>query len=146
MKTNSAFWDTSAIIPLCVRQDATPEARRVGRLFSKSVIWTGTRIEINSSLSRLKRMGNLDAKSYKIALKQWEKFLNPAHEVREISNLLLIAAGLPEKYGLRSLDAFQLAAALVWCKQKSRNRPFVSADHRLAEAASDAGFDAVVLS
>lgn len=146
MRTDSAFWDTSAIIPLCVRQDNTPEARRVGRIYSKRIIWTGTKVEIHSSLSRLKRMDALDSKSYKVALRQWEKFLGPAHEVREIAKLISIAVRLPEKYRLRSLDAFQLAAALVWCREKPRNRPFVSADIRLAGAATNAGFDAIVLS
>lgn len=145
MRTDSAFWDTSAIIPLCVRQDTTPEARRVGRIYLKRIIWTGTKVEIHSSLSRLKRTGALDSKNNKVALRQWEKFLGPAHEVKEIANLHSIAVGLPEKYGLRSLDSFQLAAALVWCKEKPRNRPFVCADGRLGDAATDVGFDMVSL-
>jgi predicted nucleic acid-binding protein len=145
MRTKTAFWDTSAIIPLCVRQDSTQMARRAGRLYSKRIIWAGTKVEIHSSLSRLKRMDNLDSKSYKVALKQWEKFLEPAHEVAEIGNLLSIAVELPEKYGLRALDAFQLAAALIWCKEKPGHRPFVCADGRLVDAASDAGFDVVEL-
>lgn len=145
MKTDFAFWDTSAIIPLCVRQDTTTQARRVGRRFLKRVIWTGSRVEVYSAISRLKRTSTIDAKGYKVAAKQWEKFLDPAHEVNEIGKLISIAETLPAAYGIRTLDAFQLAAALVWCKEKPRNRPFICADHRLGEAASDAGFDVVSL-
>lgn len=145
MRTNSAFWDTSAIIPLCVRQDSTPEARRVGRMFSKRIIWAGTRVEITSSISRLKRMGEIDARNMSVARRQWKKFLGPAHEVKEMSRLLSLAVDLPEQYGIRSLDAFQLAAALVWCNEKPSNRPFVCSDKRLSEAATAAGFDVVSL-
>ena len=43
----------------------------------------------------------------------------PSRRVREI------AETLPEQYGLRALDSFQLAVALVWCKEKPRGRLFV---------------------
>lgn len=90
-------------------------------------------------------MGEIDARNFRVALRQWEKFLGQTHEVKEISRLLSIAVDLPEKYGLRSLDAFQLAAALVWCKEKPKNRPFICADSRLGDTANDAGFDVIKL-
>jgi len=43
------------------------------------------------------------------------------------------------------LDSFQLAAALVWCQEKPRRRPFVTADERLAKAAEKAGFSEILL-
>jgi len=52
-----------------------------------------------------------------------------------------IAETLPEQYGLSALDSFQLAAALLWCKEQPRGRFFVCCDARLAEAATKAGFD-----
>lgn len=141
MRTDIAFWDTSAIIPLCVRQDATFEARRVGRLFSRRIIWCGTAVEFHSSISRLKRTGEIEAKGCSLALKQWFRFQRLVHEVRAIDALVSLAVEMPERYGLRSLDAFQLASALIWCNERPRNRPFVCADRRLATAASDAGFE-----
>ena len=59
--------------------------------------------------------------------------------------VLSIAVELPEKFGLRALDSFQLAAALEWCSERPRNRPFVCADKRLGNAADEAGFDVVSL-
>jgi len=56
------------------------------------------------------------------------------------------AVELPEKFGLRSLDAFQLASALVWCRERPRNRPFVTADGRLGGAAESVGFELILLS
>ncbi len=36
--------------------------------------------------------------------------------------------------------ALQLGAALVWCREKPRRRPFVCFDERLGKAAPQAGF------
>ncbi len=60
----------------------------------------------------------------------------PSDRVREIMETL------PDHYGLRALDSFQLAAALVWCKEQPRGRLFVCCDPRLA-AATKAGFAAL---
>lgn len=64
----------------------------------------------------------------------WVEVL-PSDRVREL------AETLPEQYGLRALDSFQLAAALVWSKEQPRGRLFVCCDVRLTEAATKAGFD-----
>jgi predicted nucleic acid-binding protein len=55
-------------------------------------------------------------------------------EVRET------AERLPARYGLKTGDALQLAAALVWCHGFPRGRSFVCGDHLLAQAAENAGF------
>jgi hypothetical protein len=41
---------------------------------------------------------------------------------------------------LKALDAFQLAAALLWRNEKPRGRVFVCDDTDLAKAATKAGF------
>jgi hypothetical protein len=65
--------------------------------------------------------------------RSWDEIL-PTEAVR------VMAESLPDDYGLRAGDAWQLAAALIWCRERSRHRPFVCLDQRLAKAASDAGF------
>jgi hypothetical protein len=57
-----------------------------------------------------------------------------------------IARDLPSAYGLRAMDSFQLAAALVWCREKPRNRPFITADIDLSNAATQAGFSVTLVS
>lgn len=141
MKTESAFWDTSAIVPLCWHQDFSVAARRAYREYPKPIIWWGTAVEIRSAFSRLKPFGSqANATS---AMRLWNNFRRKAGDVFPDDQLLAIAEEIPEKYGLRSLDAFQLAAALRWCSERPRNRPFISADARLSEAASDAGFGVI---
>jgi hypothetical protein len=65
--------------------------------------------------------------------RSWDEIL-PTEAVR------VIAQSLPDDHGLRAGDAWQLAAALVWCRERPRRRPFVCLDKRLAKAASDMGF------
>ena len=54
-----AFWDTSALIPLCTWQMQSAQARR---LYAGSgvVVWWATQVEIISGLTRLERMGEID--------------------------------------------------------------------------------------
>jgi hypothetical protein len=55
-----------------------------------------------------------------------------------------LAEGLPDAYGLRALDSFQLAAAaLVWCNEKPKNRVFICDDSKLSVAAQTLGFNLV---
>jgi predicted nucleic acid-binding protein len=145
MKTEIAFWDTSAIIPLYCNQVMSPESRRIRRRFKHPVVWWGTHVEIHSGINRLLREGILAKKQSKKALENWENLHSLALIVKPDDNALNLAVSLTEKYALRALDAFQLAAALVWCKEKPKNRPFICADSRLGNAASEAGFDVVML-
>ena len=42
---------------------------------------------------------------------------------------------------LRAADAFQLAAALVWCRERTAGAGFVCLDGRLREAVAREGFE-----
>jgi predicted nucleic acid-binding protein len=145
MATDAAFWDTSALVPLCVFQNASAAAQREHRKYSAKTLWWGTQVEIRSSFARLVRDGEIEQVGFETAVKKWLAISQRARELPPSPRVLEIASELPDKYGVRALDAFQLAAALVWCKEKPRNRPFVCADQRLSEAASEVGFDFVGL-
>lgn len=85
----------------------------------------------------------MDERGMTGAIRKWTVFENEANIVRTGEYVLEIATTLPALYGLRSQDAFQLAAALVWCNEHPRSRPFICADNRLSIAATDAGFDVI---
>jgi predicted nucleic acid-binding protein len=140
-KIERAFWDTSAVVPLCCQQDTSQTMRRIARRIRRVAAWWGTTVEARSAFSRLMRDGKMTARGLKQAVARlevqrasWIEVL-PGDRVREI------AEGLPEYYGLRALDSFQLSAALIWCKEQPRGRLFVCCDVRLADAAAKAGFD-----
>lgn len=120
IKIERAFWDTSTVVPLCFHQDESQEIRRIARRVKRVAAWWGTTVEAISAFSRLVREGKMTARGLQQAAarlevqrKAWVEVL-PSERVREI------AEALPEQYELRALDSFQLAAALVWCKEQPR--------------------------
>jgi predicted nucleic acid-binding protein len=145
MKTEIAFWDTSAILPLCCSQIFTAQSKKWLRKYPKIVVWWGTSVELNSGLARLKRDGHLTEKEAVKASRLWENLRKTTRIVSPVERVVELANDLPENYGLRALDSFQLAAALVWSQEKPRRRPFITADERLAKAAEKAGFAEILL-
>ncbi len=142
-KIERAFWDTSAIVPLCCHQDASQEMRRIARRIKRVTAWWGMTVEAQSAFSRLVRDGKMTALGLKQAVARLEVQRTSWIEVLPSDRVREIAETLPEQYGLRALDSFRLAAALVWCKEQPRGRWFVCCDVRLADAATKAGFDVV---
>jgi predicted nucleic acid-binding protein len=141
MKDKSAFWDTSAVVPLCCGDKHSAEAGRWSVLFPKMIVWWNTRVEIHSALRRLLREKNLSEKGFAQACglvvqlrDRWSEIL-PTELVGDLAEECL------DRYSLRAADALQLGAALVWCKEKPRTRAFVCFDPELGRAAAKAGFD-----
>lgn len=141
----TAFWDTSALVPLCCFQPQSAQARQAARTYSRQVVWWGTIIEAVSSLNRLTREGTLNSKESRQAFarldymrSRWNE-VQPTDEVRERAERLL------RIHKLRAADALQLAAALIWCDDRPRGRALIGADGHLSEAAEAEGFTSVQL-
>lgn len=139
MKTNSAFWDTSAIVPLCCFQAASAQLRQVYRQH-KIVAWWGASIEAHSALRRLQSENVLSATAFAAATKRLDQLKQTWREVLPIERVREIAEQLPHSDNLRALDSMQLAAALVWCREKPFGRLFVCSDAKLTAAAVAHGF------
>lgn len=140
MKIDSAFWDASAVVPLCCPQSTTSAARRLSRNNRKMIVWWGTPVEVRSSFARLIRQKVINPQGFERAARIMETLRQSWREVLPGDQLRALAEAMPERFGTRALDSFQLAAALDWCNQKPRNRLFICFDHRLARAAAEAGF------
>jgi uncharacterized protein len=140
MKTNATFWDTSAIVPLCVRQNASQTFRQLWRKSSRVIVWWGTTIEVRSAISRIHQERFIDARGLQFALARLEVMRRKWAEIVPSEKVRNIAETLPDAYGLRALDSCQLAAALVWCNEKPNGRIFVCDDTKLSIAAQKAGF------
>ena len=140
MKTSASFWDTSALLLLCVRQANSPAYRKLWQRSDRVVVWWGTTVEMRSALSRLYRGRELTAQGLQFALTRLEAMRPQWREITPSEKLRDLAESLPETYGVKSLDAFQLAAALIWCQEKPRGRLFICDDVQLGAAANQAGF------
>jgi hypothetical protein len=138
----AAFWDSSALIPLCLREPKTPACEAL-RIQFGLVVWWAAFVEIRSGIARGVRSGRLDGSQYGEALRRlsllrtiWDDIL-PSNDVREL------AADLLDQYDLRAADSMQLAAALLWCSRKPAGRTFICSDQKLCDAAEAAGFTVI---
>ena len=136
-----AFWDSSALVPLCVGQGVTPRAIALYELH-EAVVWWATPVEIASALARLVRMKQLDPSDWTKARKLAKRLADSWSVIQPTDALRAKSAHLVDRYDLRAADAFQLAAALEWCEGAAQGRVFLTADRRLREAARFSGFNA----
>ena len=143
MKTNRVFWDASAIVPTCVHESDSTRARQLLRKHSRQVVWWGTIAEARSAFARATRNGLLDANDKQRAIRQLERLSQKWREIVPDSKLRDLAMQLLDDHPLRTGDAFQLAAALVWCEENPRRRDFVCFDTRLADVAEEVGFNVI---
>ena len=141
----AAFWDTSALVPLCCYQSQSSQATRSGRLYSRRTVWWATYIEAVSSFNRLFRHQDLTREGLDQALARIERLRQSWNEVQPTDEVRSIASRLLGVHKLRAADALQLAAALVWCRQRPRGRHFIAADGDLSSAAEREGFSSILL-
>jgi len=134
------FWDTSAVIPLCVDEEQTQIVRDIAKKDGALVVWWGSIVESYSAFARLRRDRSLspddEAEGLTVLSEladSWTE-IEPSDDIREITRRLL------QNYPLRAADSLQLAAALVWCDKTPKGHHFVCLDIRLREAAVREGF------
>jgi len=135
------FWDSSAIVPLCVNEPRSGDARDLVQQDQAVAVWWATRTECVSALTRRMREGELTVDGYRAARRilgvlaeAWVELL-PSEAVRASAERLLAV------HALRAADAFQLAAALGWCAGRPAGHGLVTLDDRLRDAAFREGFD-----
>ncbi len=134
------FWDSSAIIPLCLKEQMSETVKHLIKSEEDIVVWWATRVECLSALSRRRREGALSisaetkAKAILFTLSgEWSE-IQPSELVRQRAERLLAI------HPLRSADAFQLAAALIWAQESPQDLEMVCLDQNLREAAHKEGF------
>jgi predicted nucleic acid-binding protein len=135
-----AFWDTSALVPLCIRQNVTHQVIALYRNYDV-VVWWATPVEIASALARLVRMSQIDARDCAKARKLAQTLSDSWSVIQPSDALRTKAVQLVERYDLRAADSLQLSAALEWCEDKPQGRAFLAADQKLRDAALLSGFD-----
>jgi predicted nucleic acid-binding protein len=139
---DDAFWDSSALVRLCVRQQETPAIRAL-YASRRIAVWWATPIEMRSAFARLVRMGQLTANEHVQAQVELEDVRGSWREIEPSPRLREHAERLVERFPLKGADAQQLAAALIWSIGRPQGRDFISGDNQLLEAARQLGFDAI---
>ena len=135
------FWDWSALVPLCLAQPRTPQARKAHAEDPELVVWWGSSIECASAIARLHRDGRLSAEEEGAARELLDALRRSWFEMQPGDSVREQALRLLRLHPLRAADALQLGAALEWSGTPA-NGVFVTFDERLRVAAHREGFRA----
>jgi uncharacterized protein len=134
------FWDSSAIIPLCLKEPLSETIRRIIEADEDMVVWWATPVECQSALARRRREGMFSPEEadkataiLKVLSAEWSE-VQPGERLRQRAERLIMV------HPLRTADAFQLSAALIWAEESPRDQGIVCLDQHLREAAHKEGF------
>jgi predicted nucleic acid-binding protein len=133
------FWDSSAVVPLLVEEDAS--LAMLGRLREDAqlAVWWGTTVECASALARLEREGAA-ADRVSEAFSRLDDLSRAWMEVEPHDELRDVARRLLRVHPLRAAGAVQLAAAYVVAERRPATLALVTLDERLRLAAMKEGF------
>jgi uncharacterized protein len=134
------FWDSSAIIPLCLKEPHTEEMLQLAKADEDLVVWWATRIECHSAICRRRREAVLSGESERQAKSILDALAGEWSEVQPSEKVRQRAERLLRVHPLRAADALQLSSALVWANESTSDMEFVSLDDKLREAAFKEGF------
>jgi len=137
------FWDSSALVPLVVKQAASRGADEWLRQDADMVIWTLTPVEVASAVRRLTREGSLAEELAIEAERRSDELANASHLVVDVESVKAQAKRLLRLHALRAADALQLAAAIAWAGGYPAGRIVHTLDDRLGEAARREGFQVI---
>jgi len=134
------FWDSSAIVSLCMEEPESEKLRALAEKDEDLFVWWATRVECVSALARRHREGGLTAQAERnarsalsVLAKDWSE-VQPSEPLRHRAERLLMV------HSLRTADALQLAAALIWTEEATSGAEFVCLDQNLRESALKEGF------
>ena len=134
------FWDSSALVPLIVREKETEVRRDIFMADRKVFVWWATPVECAAALARRHRDGVLPEARYERAL---SVLAGESAGWRPVAPTALVQAEAMRAvrvHPLKTGDALQLAAAIAWAEQRPAGNTVVSLDLKLRRAASLEGF------
>ncbi|MGC1398401.1 type II toxin-antitoxin system VapC family toxin [Candidatus Binatus sp.] len=134
------FWDSSALVPIFIKEPATAEVEEWRVADPGITTWMMTRVEVLAAIARRKR-----ERPEMVAL--WNRAVSDVNEVAlrwieiyDAAAARVHAERIVMDHPLRTADALQLGAALVAADGDPQSLELVTLDRRLAEAARREGF------
>ena len=128
------YWDSSALVPLCVDEASTSRIVELYRSDPVVITWWG------SELDRLERERAMTDAAVSTALDRLKSLRTAWHEVQPSQQLRDTALRLVRVHPLRAADALQLSSAVIASDRDPSALALVTMDARLASAARREGF------
>ena len=138
------FWDSSAIVPLLVREPKTAEAEAALKSDRDILVWCLTYLEATSALNRRLRSDELHFGHYRAAEERLKRLSAAWDQIIFSDKLMQLAARLLRTHPLRTADSLQLAAALVAGKLDPSKVRFYSYDEKLNQTAEREGLNVMI--
>jgi predicted nucleic acid-binding protein len=136
-----AFFDTSAIVPLLVREPGTDHCTRLWNDATRIVCVRLVYPETCAALARAVRVGRLTSQQMVAATAELDDLIVQIDFVEITADLAHNAGGLAQEHGLRGYDAVHLAAGVTISDDDT---VFVTGDADLADAARATGLATAV--
>lgn len=134
------YWDSSALLPLLVREAHSDRMTALLRQDPALVTWWGSSVECASAIARTEREGVLTPADAAAALARLRAVANSWTEIPAVSLVREQTTRLLRLHPLRAGDALQLAAAIVASDFQPSSLEVITLDSRLAIAAEREGF------
>ena len=136
------FWDSSAVVPLVISEPTTGTMIAMLADDREIALSWFTSVEVTSAICRRWRETGDDV-TKRNSDELIDALLRKALEIRDIRSVALHARVILERHALKAADALQLASALVLQATEDQPLPFVTLDHRLADAARAEGLTVI---
>ncbi len=133
------FWDSSALVPLFLRQAATGRVEPLLESDPSVAYWWAAPVECWSAFARSRREGVITVSDEMAARSRLERAQRTWLELLPAETVRARAGELLRLYPLRAADALQLASAAIWGEGET-GAGFVCLDEQLATAALAEGF------
>jgi hypothetical protein len=134
------FWESSALLALAVREPASGRIEPLLQRDPDVAFWWGAPLECGEALLAAKRQGRISAADLQNARAVIDHLRARAFEVQPTEELRARALRLLSVHELAAGAALELAAALIWCRERTHDAGFVSLHGPLRLAASLEGF------
>lgn len=138
------FWDTSALVPFLIHEEATEPARALHVVDPVMVVAWTTVVECASAIARAEHDQLLSVVEATEAFARLDELTGVWREVEASDDLREIARRLLRVHRLRAADAIQLAAATLAAERRPASLQLVTLDDRLQAAAVKEGFPVLV--
>jgi predicted nucleic acid-binding protein len=127
------FWDSSAVVPLVVREPPTAAMKELLADDPEMLVWWGSDLQCAAAVAHREREGALESRQADEALQRVDLLKKEWHELQPLEPVRSLGRRLVRVHPLRAADALQLAAALVACEGDPSFLVVVTLDARLSE-------------
>jgi predicted nucleic acid-binding protein len=134
------FWDSSALVPLLLKEGETRYCLKTLSDDQEMLVWCLSKVEVISALCRRLKEKAFGEEEFQKAKRHLNDIMERAYEVQAIEKVRARALRLLEVHPLRVADACQLAAALVATQEDPHRLAMLCFDQNLRNAALKEGF------